>query len=124
MIHRSALPRGVNPMVLDKRARMNTLAGTYESGGEVMPKGLRLPELDKSRNTEEQKALVFDANCRYDVILGNDFINKVGIDIKGSNGTVEWLGNSIPMRAPPTLEQTEEDFNVLSESYLIDIENE
>jgi len=73
---------------------------------------------------EAQKALVFDANCRYDVILGNDFINKVGIDIKGSSGTVEWLGNSIPMCVPPTFEQAEEDFNALFKSYLIDIENE
>ena len=89
MIHRSALPRDANPMVLDKRTRMNTLAGTYESGGEVMLKGLRLQEFDKSRNIEEQKALVFDANCRYAFILGNDCINKVGTDIKGSNGTVE-----------------------------------
>ena len=38
---------------------------------------------------------MFDANCRYDVILGNGFINKVRIDIKGSNETVEWFGNSI-----------------------------
>ena len=62
---------------------MNTLAGTYESGSEVILKGLRLLEFDKIRNIEEQKALVFDANCRYGVILGNDFMNKVGIDIKG-----------------------------------------
>ena len=84
MIHRSVLPRGVNRMVPDKRARINTLVGTYQSGGEVMLKGLRrLQEFDKSRNIEKQKALVFNANCRYDLILGNDFINKVGIDIKG-----------------------------------------
>ena len=68
---------------------MNALADTYESGGEIMLKGLRLPEFDKSRDIEEQMALVFEANCPHDVILGNDFINKVGIDIKGSNGTVE-----------------------------------
>ena len=67
---------------------------------------------------------MFGANCRYDLILGNDFINKVVIDIKGSNGMVEWFGNSIPICAPPTLEQAEEDFNALFESYLIDIENE
>ena len=83
------------PIVLDKRARMNTLAGTY---------------------------VVFDANYRNDVIVGNDFMNKVGIDSKGSNGTVEWLGNPMPMRAPPTLLQVEEDFNALFESYLVEIE--
>ena len=123
MINRSALPRGVNPMALDKKARMVTLAGTYESGGEVMLKGLRLPEFDKSRNIEEQRALVFNAPCRYDVILGNDFINKVGIDIKGSNATVEWLGNSIPMRAPPTPGE-EEDFNAYAESLYIEVEKD
>ena len=74
---------------------MNTLAGTY---------------------------VVFDANYRNDVIVGNDFMNKVGIDSKGSNGTVEWLGNPMPMRAPPTLLQVEEDFNALFESYLVEIE--
>ena len=83
IIYRSTLPKGVNPMALDKRARMVALAGTYESGGEVMLKGLRLPEFDKSRNIEKQRVLVFDAPCRYDVILSNDFINKVGIDING-----------------------------------------
>ena len=47
-----------------------------------------------------------------------------GIDILGSNGTVEWLGNSIPMRSPPTITQAEEDFNALFESYLIEMEND
>ena len=124
MINRRVLPKGVIPMGLKGKMRMNTLAGTYESGGEVYMKGLRLPELDKSRTVEGQRALVFDADCRYDVILGNDFINRVGIDILGSNGTVEWLGNSIPMRSPPTITQAEEDFNALFESYLIEMEND
>ena len=88
-----------------------------------MLKGLRLPEFDKSRNIEEQRALVFDAPCRYDVILGNDFFNSVGIDINGSNVTVEWLGNSIPMRAPPTPGE-EDDFNAYAESLYVEIENE
>ena len=124
LINRRVLPKGVIPMGLKGKMRMNTLAGTYESEGEVYIKGLRLPELDKSRTVEGQRALVFDADCRYDVILGNDFINRVGIDILGSNGTVEWLGNSIPMRSPPTITQAEEDFNALFESYLIEMEND
>jgi len=79
---------------------------------------------NKSRNIGKQRALVFDTNCRYDVILGNNFINKVGIDIKGSNAMVEWLGNVVPMRAPPTQSQAEEDFNALAESYHIEVEND
>ena len=123
MIHMNALPKGVNHMTLDKRACMNTLAGTYGSGGEVLLKNLRLPEFDKSQNIKNQRALVFNVNCRYDAILGNNLINRVGIDIRGSNGTVEWLGNVIPMRAPPTRD-TEEDFNAFAKSYLIELEND
>jgi len=102
MINRRVLPKGVNTMGLKSKTRMNILAGTYESGGEVYMKGLHLPEIDKSRSVEGLHALVFDADCRYDVVFGNDFINRVGIDVLGSNGIVEWLGNSIPMRSPPT----------------------
>jgi hypothetical protein len=39
---------------------------------------------------DQQKALVFDADsCRYDVILGADFLSKTGIDVKYSTGTIE-----------------------------------
>ena len=46
---------------------------------------------------EEQKALVFDGQCKYDVIFGADFLSKTGIDIKYSSGIIEWLDNKLPM---------------------------
>ena len=53
---------------------------------------LRLPELDKNRNVDQQKALIFDADsCRYDVILGADFHSKTGFDVTYSTGTIEWF---------------------------------
>jgi hypothetical protein len=51
---------------------------------------LRLPEFDKKRNVDQQKALVFQSEtCKYDVILGVDFLTKTGIDGKYSTGTME-----------------------------------
>ena len=47
----------------------------------------------------------------------------MGIDIKGSNATVEWLGKSIPMRASPTPGE-EDDFNAYPKSLYIEVENE
>jgi hypothetical protein len=38
---------------------------------------LRLPELDKNCNVDQQRALIFDADsCKYDVSLGADFHSK------------------------------------------------
>jgi hypothetical protein len=39
-----------------------------------------LSELGKNRNVEEQKALIFESDtCKYDVILGADFLTETGI---------------------------------------------
>ncbi len=53
---------------------------------------LRLPEFDKNRNVDQQKAFVFQSEtCKSDVILGADFLTKTGIDVKYSTGTMEWF---------------------------------
>jgi transposase InsO family protein len=68
---------------------------------------IRLPELDKNRVIDQHKALVFDGNIRYDLILGADFLAKSGIDIKYSSGTVEWFDSELPMRDPTYLDDDE-----------------
>ena len=98
MIHRRALTNGVNPMWIDKNIIMTTVEGVYESGGELSLQNIRIPELDKNIIFNNQTALVFDSDCRYDVILGSDFLQKVGIDIKFSAGRVKCFGNTIPLR--------------------------
>jgi hypothetical protein len=46
--------------------------------------------LNKDRNVEQQKALIFESdNCKYDVILGADFSTEIGIDVKYSIGSIE-----------------------------------
>ncbi len=47
---------------------------------------------------EEQKAVVFDGQYKYDVIFGADVLSKTGIDIKYSSGIIEWFDNELPMR--------------------------
>jgi hypothetical protein len=45
-----------------------TLAGTYTSTEMVIMPNLRLPEFDKNRNVDQQKALVFQPEtCKYEV---------------------------------------------------------
>ena len=64
----------------------------------VTMRNLRLPELDKNRNIDQLKALVFKSTtCKYDVILGAHFLTKTGIDVKYSTNTIEWFDNELPL---------------------------
>ena len=61
-------------------------------------RNLRLPELDKSRNIDQQKAIVSQSEtCKYDFILGADFLAKWGIDVKYSTETIEWFDDELPL---------------------------
>ena len=57
--------------------------------------------------------IVFDANCRYDVILGGDFIQKMGININYTEGHIEWLDGQLPLRN--AYEFQKEDMSLLVE---------
>ncbi len=83
---------------------------------------LRLPEHDKNRNMDQQKALKFNADsCRYDVILGADFLSKTGIDVKYSTGTIEWFDNELPVRDTRYLQS--KDFLAMAETIEIQLED-
>jgi hypothetical protein len=84
-----------------KNRMVNTLAGSYNTSEMVVMRNLRSPELDKNHNVDQQKALVFESKtCKYDVILGADFLTKTGIDVKYSTRTIEWFDNELPLRDP------------------------
>lgn len=97
MCHRRVIPRGARLNQNEDRTLMRTLAGTYAPLGTVNMKGLRLPAFDKNRVIEEQEFHVFDADCQYDIILGGDFLKKVGMNLLYKTLEVEWFGNTIPM---------------------------
>jgi hypothetical protein len=89
MINRTCLPRNCQTCKIYNSRKTSTLAGSYTSSKMVVLRTLRLPELDKNRNVDQQQALIFDADsCRYDVILGADFLSKKRIDVKYSTGTI------------------------------------
>jgi hypothetical protein len=65
---------------------------------------VRLPELNKHCIVEHQKALIFDGQCKHDIVFGADFLSKTGIDIIYSMGIIEWFNNELPMRDPRQLD--------------------
>ena len=121
LINKRCLPRKCQPCKTSQSRMVNTLAGNYQSSAMVVMRNLRLPELDKNRNIEQHKALIFESeNCKYDVILGADFLTKTGIDVKYSTNTIEWFENELPLRDPHLLK--DEDF--ASMATIIEIQQE
>ncbi len=90
MINRKCLLRNCPTCKISNSRKVGTMAGSYNSSDMVVIHNLRLPELGKNCNANQQKALKFDADyCRYDVILGAYFLSKTRIDVKYSTGTIE-----------------------------------
>ncbi len=89
------------------------------NGGNVQFK--IVPELDKNRNVEQQKALIFESDtCKYDVILDADFLTETEIDDKYSIGTIEWFKNELRLCNPHDLK--DKDFKATAE--FIEIQQE
>ena len=84
LISKSCLPRGSSLIPLEQAKGVKMLAGSMKTSNMVHLRDLRLPGFDKNRRINEQKALIFDSKCRYDIILGADFLTKTGIDIQYS----------------------------------------
>jgi hypothetical protein len=100
MISCKCLPRHCKPCAITNERQIHTLSGSRAAKEMVVMRKIRLPEFDKKHVVEEQKALVFDGQCKYDVIFGADFLSKTGIDIKYSSGIIDWFDNELPMRNP------------------------
>ena len=88
LVNPKCLPRHCKPCTKNQARTINTLEGSCTTGAMVVTRGLILPKFDKKRVVEQQKALVFDGECKYNVILGTYFLSKSGVDIKYSSRTI------------------------------------
>ena len=102
MIHSSALPRNCTPRLLSKPMKTNTIQGVMETKRFVSLDTLMLPEFDRSLKVEQQWAYVFDGPCKYDLILGRDFLGPTGITLDFLNSTMKWCNRTVPMKNPNT----------------------
>lgn len=122
LIHKSAIPAGVQLEALKTKQNLLTIAGEYTSSYKVSLDQITLPEFDRHRKIDGDYAFVFDSPCRYQAILGNGFLQKAGIDIKFSEELVEWFGNTIPLRNPNDF--SPEDLAVCLHMLQIDVDDD
>lgn len=53
-------------------------AGTVDSTRQVVLDNIMLPEFDKTKRISGTNAYVFNIDCKYDMIIGRDFLHKIG----------------------------------------------
>ena len=110
---RGALPSGVNGKVVKQR-QGSTVAGSFTSSVEIDFQGIRLPEFYRNRTIDGFKAMVFNADCRYDVILGRDFLSVVGLQLDWKDHVMTWDEVTVPMKLYPAKSPNATDHDLLS----------
>ena len=123
LIKRSILPQGIIPKELNSPKYFNTLAGKLLAQSVVTLRDIRLPEFDKNRRVDQQRAMIFDNNnCKYDIIFGTNFLSKAGIKLDWDDGNMLWFDNVLPMRPGTVISSA--DFADMEDHYHIQLEDD
>lgn len=86
-------------MRLQQKTVHTTTQGTHVCNKLAFLSMAALPEFVSGQLIEGVKCHVFNSPlCRYDVILGQDFLQSIGMIIDYSTGTIKWLHNCINMK--------------------------
>ena len=75
-----------------------TLAGNFTANEQVKLHDILLPEFHKARCLQTLTAKVFDNRCHYDMILGWNLMNELGIMLDFNNKSMAWDGSTVAMR--------------------------
>jgi len=99
-INNDALPPGTTPTIIESIKGL-TVAGEFHSNREVTIRDVVLPELHQDRILSDLQVRVFDAPCRYDVILGRDALRHFELVLDFEFEQITTTTSSIPMRSFP-----------------------
>ena len=109
LFNKAALPYRA-PLIKTDPIQTTTTQGTYQCNEAVLMSNLLLPEFVNGRKITNVTAQVFDSQkCPYDIILGRDFLDSIGLDIQFSTGSIKWLDTIIDMKHVLMYDQIKQD---------------
>ena len=98
LLNKAALPFGA-PTIKTQPILTTTTQGSYQCNEAALMTKVSLPEFVNGQKINNIVAQVFESsNCLYDVILGRDFMNSIGLDIQFSSNSVKWLDTIIDIK--------------------------
>ena len=87
-----------------KSIKWSTLAGTVTTSQKAQVQFI-LPELNESKSITHSIHFM-DQPMNYDMIMGRDLLQELGININFKNMTLEWDNNIIEMKSTEATEET------------------
>jgi hypothetical protein len=93
------LPQGIEPSTGKKQkvSGMNTSSVTDQ---DVLLTDITLPEFSSSQCIPGPiRAMVMKMDAQYDLIIGMDVMQVVGLDLLNSSKTIVWNGNQVPFKS-------------------------
>jgi hypothetical protein len=96
-IHERMLPVGTVATMLPTQT-CQTAAGLLSTNRQVLLTELFLPDFSRTRKIEAQYALVLSSECRYDLIMGRDFLANCQIKFDFGSNTLSWFDIERPMK--------------------------
>ena len=78
---------------------LTTLAGEFQSNRQVQLQDIVLPEFKRTAYIINHTCQVFIGPCSYDIILGQDFLQKIHFHINFDNNAMNCMEMSVPMRS-------------------------
>ena len=76
-----------------------------------------LPKFHKTRRLQTLMAKIFDQGCHYDMILGRNLMNELGIVLNFDNKSMTWDGSTVAMHEY----DLNHDRTILATNLLLDV---
>ena len=99
LVKDSSLPYGCIPTITEHKQISTSTHGTYECDRVAYMEHIQLPEFVNGRSIQGVTANVFHSpTCPYDVILGVDFLQAIGMKFDFNNDVIQWLDIIVDMK--------------------------
>ncbi|KAG7336539.1 reverse transcriptase RNA-dependent DNA polymerase [Nitzschia inconspicua] len=97
LVNANKIPSSIE-IIKEPGRRFNTTQGNFNPIGYVNLKDVSFPEFSHTRRLPNVKCYVFDAPCRYDLIIGRDALRDCGMMIDFGNEQLSWFDNTVAFR--------------------------
>ena len=99
MIHlRCLLPGATPPLIQNGPTKFQTIAGLLNLKRQIFLENIMFPELDKTKRISGATSFVFDGDCKYDMILGQDTLHKIGLSLCFEKKEMRRLDSIVTMK--------------------------